>query len=272
MRLAPHLAAWCAPLLLGAVAAQAGSGPDWTALPPADVVILGEVHDNPRHHENQARAVEVIAPAALVFEMITPEQASRITPALRADPEALAAALEWDDSGWPDFNAYYPIFATAPQAAIFGGGLPREAVRRAVSEGARAVFGEGAARFGLDRPLPPDEQQAREAMQAAVHCDALPEEMLPGMVEAQRLRDAALASAVIDAVEESGTPVVLITGTGHARLDWGVPVYLAAAAPDLSVYSVGQLESGSDAPDDSAFDLLVLTEPEPREDPCAAFQ
>ncbi len=63
-------------------------------------------------------------------------------------------------------------------------------------EGAAAVFGAAAARFGLDAPLPEDEQAAREAEQAEAHCGALPAEMLPGMVEAQRLRDAALARAV----------------------------------------------------------------------------
>ena len=41
------------------------------------------------------------------------------------------------------------------------------------------------------------EQAAREAEQMAAHCDALPEDILPGFVEAQRLRDAALAEDVL---------------------------------------------------------------------------
>ena len=40
--------------------------------PPAsaDVVILGEVHDNPRHHEVQATLVAQIAPDALVAYIV----------------------------------------------------------------------------------------------------------------------------------------------------------------------------------------------------------
>jgi hypothetical protein len=56
-------------------------------------------------------------------------------------------------------------------------------------------------------------------------------EILPGFVEAQRLRDAALAEAALAALEAHGAPVAIITGNGHARRDWGVPAVLAVAAP-----------------------------------------
>ena len=36
----------------------------------ADIVVLGEIHDNPRHHEIQAEIVQALQPAAIVFEMI----------------------------------------------------------------------------------------------------------------------------------------------------------------------------------------------------------
>jgi uncharacterized iron-regulated protein len=239
-------------------------------LPPADIVILGEVHDNPVHHAHQARAIAALSPAALVFEMILPEQAARITDTLRDDPAALAAVLDWQARGWPDFSMYHPLFTAAPQAAIFGGDVPRDDVRRAVSEGAAAVFGEGAGALGLTTPLPPDEQAAREARQAAAHCDMLPDHLLPGMVEAQRLRDAALAQAALAALAETGGPVAVITGTGHAHLDWGMPANLRAAAPGVRVLSVGQYE----IPADGALphDLWLITDATPRPDPCAAFR
>ena len=55
-------------ILLGLAAAPAAA---------QDVVILGEIHDNPAHHEVQAERVADIQPRALVFEMLTPEQAAR---------------------------------------------------------------------------------------------------------------------------------------------------------------------------------------------------
>ncbi len=259
---AAGLLAGVAAALLPALAAEAD-------LPQADVVILGEVHDNPDHHAWQAEAIAAIAPSALVFEMLLPEQAAVVTPDLRADVEALGAALGWEARGWPDFAMYHPLFVAAADAAVFGGDVPSSTVRRALDEGAAAAFGPEAGRYGLTQPLPEQEQAAREDMQARAHCDALPADLLPGMVEAQRLRDAALARAAVKAHAATGGPVVVIAGTGHARTDWGMPAVLAVAAPELTVFSVGQIEgrAGPDAP----FDMTRATEPQLRDDPCAAF-
>ncbi|MCV2882679.1 ChaN family lipoprotein [Actibacterium sp. XHP0104] len=242
---------------------------DLRHLPRADVVVLGEVHDNPVHHENQAAAVASIAPAALVFEMLDAAQAARITPALRGDADALGAELGWADSGWPDFALYYPIMAAVPQARIYGGAVPRADVRRSVSEGAAAVMGGDAAAYGLDLALPAEQQAAREALQQEAHCNALPPDLLPGMVQAQRLRDAALALAVDQALRDTGGPVAVITGNGHARTDWGLPAALRLVRADVSLLAVGQFETdpGADAP----YDLWLITAPAEREDPCAGF-
>lgn len=241
---------------------------DLQRLPEADVVILGEVHDNPGHHANQAAAVAALQPRALVFEMLTSDQASRL-PEDRSDAAAVAKAIGWDTSGWPDFALYHPIFTAAPKARVFGGDLPAGDVRRAVSTGAAAIFGTGAARYGLTTPLAAADQRARESDLAASHCNALPPDLLPGMVEAQRLRDAALARAVVKAMDATGGPVAVITGNGHARRDQGIPWVLGRAAPDLRVLAIGQLEGpvGTGQP----YDLWIVTGTVARGDPCAAF-
>ena len=227
------------------------------------MVILGEVHDNPYHHANQARAVTELAPAAMVFEQLTPDFARRVTPELLDDAVRLEAALEWQNSGWPDFAMYYPIFAAAPDAAIFGGAADQRDVRRSMGEGAAQVFGGGAAMFGLDRPFSNEVQSQEEDLQMRAHCDALPTEMLAGMVEAQRLRDAALAQATVEAVFEtrergSDAPVILITGI------------LRAMPLDLTVLTVAQFEG--QAPDELDFDYWLVTDAAERDDPCAAFK
>lgn len=237
----------------------------------ADVVFLGEQHDNPAHHARQARIVEDLAPVALVFEMLTAEQAARVSPELIADEAALEAVLGWEDSGWPDFSMYHPIFLAAPDAAYFGAAIPRDEARRVMSDGIVAVFGDSAARYGLGSALPAEQQARREALQMAAHCDALPETMLPMMVSIQRLRDAALARAALEALDETGGPVVVITGNGHARKDWGAPAALARAAPDVRVASLGQGEKAFGAPE-GGFDRVEIAADVDRGDPCAAFQ
>ena len=77
-----------APVAAGPVGPEA-----LAALPPTDVVVLGEVHDNPAHHAHQAQAVASIRPAAIVFEMLTPEQAARAAGVDRSDAAALDAPL-----------------------------------------------------------------------------------------------------------------------------------------------------------------------------------
>jgi len=235
----------------------------------ADVIILGEVHDNPRHHAAQAKAVAALRPAALVFEMLTSAQAGLITPENRQEEKGLRKLLGWDNTGWPDFSYYYPIFTASKAARIFGAGLTRPAARNAFKTGILADFGAESGLYGLERALDAAEQAERLAFQRAAHCNALPENLLAGMVELQRLRDAYLARAVIEALDAVGGPVVVITGNGHARKDRGLAVYLRAARPDLAVIAVGMAEGGRV---DGVFDWVVSFEAEPRPDPCLAFQ
>jgi len=231
-----------------------------------NVVILGEVHDNPAHHAQQAAEVRDLQPAAVVFEMLTPEQAGRVTPELRDDAQALAEALGWSETGWPDFRMYHPIFTAAPDARVYGGHAPR---RVAMQDGVPAHFGAEAERYGLTDPLPDDQQATREALQQEAHCNALPESLLPAMVDIQRLRDAVLARAVVQAVTETGGPVAVITGNGHARRDWGITAYLARVAPELEVRVIGQTEE--DAPLTGEFDEVLSAPAVDRPDPCEAF-
>ncbi|EBA10136.1 ChaN family lipoprotein [Sagittula stellata] len=236
----------------------------------ADVLFLGEIHDNPAHHARQAEIVGEIQPKAVVWEMISGPVAVGLTPEIVASEKVLEAALSWEENGWPDFSMYYPIFRAAEGAQHFGAALPREEARRGMGEAPLMVFGADAWQYGLDRPLPADQQAAREALQKAAHCDALPDDMLPGMVNIQRLRDARLAAVALEAFGVTGGPVVVITGNGHARKDWGAPAVLAYAQPDARIFSLAQGEEGRAVPE-GGFDRVDTAPATERDDPCAAF-
>ncbi|WP_415404525.1 ChaN family lipoprotein [Tateyamaria sp. SN3-11] len=238
---------------------------DWSDF-AGDVLIIGEFHDNPQHHRVQADAARVIQPKAVVFEMLIPEEAAALSDTAR-DPGAMVEATQ--GFHWSNIADYADVLAASP--VILGAALSRDDMRAAFSDGAAAVFGTGAAAYGLTEDLSADEQAIREDAQFDAHCAAMPREMMGGMVAAQRLRDAAFARSVIDAVEAHGSPVLLITGNGHARTDWGVPAYLARARPDLAVTSVGQGERQE--PPAGVYDWTLNGAPSPeRDDPCAAFQ
>ncbi|MDA7429301.1 ChaN family lipoprotein [Primorskyibacter aestuariivivens] len=231
----------------------------------ADVVILGELHDNPGHHARQAALIREIAPRAVVFEMLTPDEAAMLDGVAR-DPEVMAGAAQ--DVAWFNMSDYAGVLVASPR--ILGAALPHEQVRQAFSNGAAAVFGEEADAYGLTEALSPEELEARKALQFAAHCEAMPMEMMGGMVEAQRLRDASFARSVLAVLDRYGAPVVLITGNGHARKDWGVPVYLARVQPGIAVFALGQGEP--DQPPHGSFDQMATSDAPERDDPCATFR
>ena len=113
----------------------------------AQVVVLGEQHDNFDHHARQAEWVADLQPTALVFEMLTPAQAANATIDW-ANQAELDAAIGWSNSAWPSFDMYFPIFAAAPDAAIFGAGVLRETLRETLKN--PIAEKPEAARFGLD--------------------------------------------------------------------------------------------------------------------------
>jgi len=78
-----------------------------------------------------------------------------------------------------------------------------------------------------------------------------------------------LADVSLRALRATGGPVVVITGNGHARMDWGMPALLAEGAPDVSVFALAQGEEGSDVP--GGFTLTLDATAPARGDPCAAF-
>lgn len=230
--------------------------------PLADIVILGEVHDNAAAHLGQAAVLENLQPTAVVFEMLTDAQARR------ADADRTVIADAWAASGWDDYHIYAPIFDALGTARIIGAAAPRDAVRTVYSDGPGALFGADAARFGLDRPLSAEEQAKREALQFDAHCATMPIEMMAGMVAVQRYRDAVFARAALDALETYGPPVAVITGNGHARTDWGVPTVIAMAAPDVSTHAIAFVENETDIP----FDEIQIVPPAKRDDPCETLK
>lgn len=242
----------------------------------AEIVVLGEIHDNPMHHLMQATIIQQIAPRAVVWEMLSDAQIAAASGVSRDDAGALEAALGWAGSGWPDLAIYLPVFKAVEGVANYGAAVPRDDLRAAMETGAPAAFGPETPHFDPDKALQAltaEDQAEREAEQAAAHCDALPPELLPGMVEAQRLRDARMAERALAAIDQGLGPVVIITGSGHARTDKGIPAMIRAARPEVMVWSLGQIEA-SDPPtqDDLPYDAVNMTPPAAREDPCLAFR
>jgi uncharacterized iron-regulated protein len=203
----------------------------------APIVLVGEIHDNPDHHHLQARLLQSFAAThpspAVVFEMLDRDRQSTIDATLSAHPadaDALGKAVSWDSSGWPPWSMYRPIFnaALGAHATILAAGIGRGDAMRIAHSGPAALDPMLVRPFGLDAPLPPDDQSALRREMNEVHCGLLPESMLDPMVLVQRARDALMAER-LHAGTEGDRGALLIAGAGHVRRDRGVPAQLVRA-------------------------------------------
>jgi uncharacterized iron-regulated protein len=259
------------------------------ALANARYRLLGEIHDNPAHHALRARWISALAARgarpAVVMEQFDLDRADalRAAEASGRDAEGLADAGRLDMKGWQ-----WPMHKPILEAAIASGlpvraaNLPRDLLRADVQSLAEGDAARWSARF---HAAPWTEAQAAELREdiAASHCGKVPDSIVPRLVLAQRLRDAAMAQALIDA--ETADGAILIAGDGHVRADLGVPVYLhAPGLPGATArsISVGLFEVTAedrqrpDFPrrrvgDHPGFDYIGFTLPATREDPCGGM-
>jgi uncharacterized iron-regulated protein len=253
-------------------------------------VLLGEQHDNPDHHRLQARLLRALIVygrrPAVGFEMFSSDDAPAIARHLDAHPTdaaGLAEAVDWQRSGWPDWAMYRPIAEAALAAGlpVVATDLSRSTARALGQGGESALESTLVAHLGLDRPLAADLRAAMAQEIRDAHCGYAPEPRVEAMITVQRARDAQMAESLIAAGQQDGA--VLIAGAGHARRDYGVPIYLAGKAPDASMVSLAFLEVGQDTLDPPAyaarfrrqtlpFDYIWFTPRVDDQDPCTTFK
>ncbi len=249
----------------------------------SDLILAGEVHDNPHHHRAQASIVRWAAsddrPVIVVFEMLNREQQSTVDEfvANGGSVREFARAVSWEERGWPSATLYQPLLEAvfAVNAEIVAGDLPQQVVRNVGQGGLDAAPATLVKRFALDRALDPGIATTMRTIQDNAHCGLIPEDTLPRMVNVQRLRDAALAEAVLEAhARNPDARIVLIAGSGHVREDHGVAALIRAVTPNTATLTVGLIEGSSEFDSSTAsrsrkkFDVAWVTPPAERPDPC----
>jgi uncharacterized iron-regulated protein len=233
------------------------------AMSGRNVVILGEVHDNPEQHALRVAALRQFvasgARPALAFEQFDRDQQAAIDQARKERPRD-ADYLIAQAKGAPswDWKLYRPFVELALEYD-----LPIVAANLSRGEAMKIAMASKASEAPA---LPASFVAAHEASIAHGHCDLLPAEALPGMARAQIARDRALAEAIRPYAARG---VVLLTGNGHGRIDIGVPYWLAADERGRSI-SIGVLERDADETGEPSdrFDAYVMTAAAARPDPC----
>lgn len=233
----------------------------------ATIVLLGEVHDNAAQHALRLRAwrslLESGARPALLMEQLDRERQADIDRARAASPRpdatAIVGAAGGERSGW-DWRFYGPFIelALAYDLPIVAANVSRADARR--------VMAEGLAATGFEPGVPPAISAAHTEEIVASHCGRIDRPTAQRMAGAQAARDQAMAR-LVERYEDRG--VVVLAGNGHVRKDIGVPQWLPPSVRARTV-AIGLIEEGDDIPE-SAFDRVVRTPRQKRDDPCAAM-
>ncbi|CDS52172.1 lipoprotein, putative [Polaromonas sp. CG9_12] len=231
------------------------------ALLPADVLLVGEQHDAPAHHELEQQIVSSLASRGLLAAVAL-EMAEVGVSTAQLKPSSTEAqarrALKWDDKSWP-WTAYGPAVMTAVRAGVpvLGANLPRDQMTASMNDGK------------LDGQLPGPALKAQQQGIRLGHCNLLPESQITQMTRIQIAKDITMADTVHQLLLP-GKTVVLLTGNGHADRTLGVPQHLRA---DVKAKSL-QLRAGDgDATDrPGAFDGVWPTPALPETDYCAELK
>jgi len=247
-------------------------------------ILLGETHDNLQHHKDHARLIQQLAlkypHSAVAMEMINTDQVNAIAQAKITSTNELINILENANNNWDYKKYYYAVFDSIFNAklAIVAADLDKPVLMSILRDGFSHAP-EPVKHLIQKNPLT---EQARESLKheiEATHCGMATDKMTKAMMLGQQVRDANIALNLYKINQDKISKIILISGSGHIRLDRGVPMYLRSLDSSGKIISVAWLEVNKDNvnPKDYAaqwsqsqlpFDFVVFTPQTDRTDPC----
>jgi uncharacterized iron-regulated protein len=226
-----------------------------------DYILLGEQHDNARHHAARAELLALLAARSPVIVAEHLEYGKTFES--QGDLEADLQRAGFNSKGWR-WPLHQPLFQGIAdlKLPLLGCNLSAADAKRVLREGATALPETLATRIA-HHPLSSQGEQALTADLERGHCGHITAERLPGMRLAQRGRDAAMFVTLRNAPKR---PAVLLAGNGHVRRDYGVPTLI----DEGSTVSVGFIEEPvANAADYRQYDYVWITDRPQRDDMCA---
>ncbi|MBF0463085.1 MAG: ChaN family lipoprotein [Magnetococcales bacterium] len=231
---------------------------------PAQVIYLGEQHDNPYHHQLQrAILAKLLAQGkrpAIGFEFFSRDQTGWLmqftvgkpSPFALPQPddpgEALRKKLGWEKR--PDWANYFPLLELAREyhLPVFGADLPdglRVRLTRSGLEGLSAIERAEWSSTGFSQE---SYRQLMLQKLSHAHCGMAPESLLERQYVTWLARNDAMAHSIaLIVTERPDEPVLMILGAGHVAHDMGVYERVAFLQPGIRQFNLGF--KGTDATD-----------------------
>lgn len=233
----------------------------------ADYILLGELHDNPHHHQTRSQLITAITTKkyTAVVEYLPTGQSVRFSGSTLHSLEQFG----FSPKAWP-WKLYEPLFE-----AIRSSGLPLYGsnLDRSIS---KTIFSGGPLPSTMESDyqksaLTSDAKRSLEKDLIDGHCGKLPTQYLEPMFKVQRITDISMAQVMM-----RHSPAILFAGNGHVRNDYGVPQVLRSLDPSKKRVSIGFIEEerrDSKALTELAklYDYVWITPSIERADPCATL-
>lgn len=247
------------------------------AMEPADVIILGESHNDATGHAVQLALVEEAMArfdsVAVSMEMLERDEQGLVDDYLDGIIDADAFAKLTQSSQWAGPGSwavwYQPIIDEArdePGATVIAANAPRRYVKLARRDGYTAVDELPDERRALVE-VPPEilEGGYRDrfvGLMSTGHGEGgLDEQMIEDLYRAQLVWDATMASSIDRALTDGAGKVIHLVGQFHCDFDGGLVQQLRLLRPDVNILVVSLQESGTTWSDDDLGrgDVVVLT-------------
>ncbi len=229
----------------------------------ADVVYLGEKHDNRYHHRMQSalikRMISKGKKPVIGFEFFYQHQTSDLlqyvfgskSPFQKKEPspqeqeKKLRKQLGWQDRTNEEWEFYFNFirFAKSHQLTVFGADLPDSLVKRMSRSGMDALTPVETRLLqptGFEDPI---YQKLMDSKFTASHCGWNPPELSEKLYAVWVARNDAMAQAIHAMLnEERQGPVVFIVGGGHVEHNMGIYERVAHLNPGVKQINLGFTE------------------------------
>jgi uncharacterized iron-regulated protein len=216
----------------------------------AQVVVVGEQHDQPLHHEVQRRLVAVLSAdgpeLSVGLEMLNWDAQGELDRFNRGEvaPGELELTVNWAKAWGFPFSLYQPIFEDGRRggAQFFGFNPPRELVRKVRKQGIDSLSAQERERLP-ELDLSDELHRSWFQQVFANNGHPLSQADLNGFYLAQVLWDEAMAAGAIKRLDAGARQVVVLCGVGHIAQGRGVPQRVERRRAGVRTLSVVTLSS-----------------------------
>ena len=240
----------------------------------AEVVVVGEEHDDLLAHRFQVELIEALhveRPAlVLALEMVERDQQEALDAYLEGsiDTEAFLREVRSSETGRRSFTRHsLPLIALARRLGIrvIAANAPRAWVRAARIEGydyLRSMPEDTRRLYDIPERLD-DGPYRRRVVDLMQSNGVVPvRERVDAVMRSQEMWDQTMARSVVNALEEGGDPVVLIIGRFHGDFGGGTINRILEEAPDTDIrylVTIGEPPGGLRLDDADRADHVVYT-------------